>query len=148
MVTNRRLREEMARADKLAKEGRKQSHFDDQATVVPTEDRVPEETRPGHVRDYAYGDVAEIDEELELHTGDLEKLDPIELATSDIDVSDLTDEGVPNPDFIKTVVPPKPMVQVKAHKRRQAVDFDDEQTRIDPPSDPDVEVLEIDERQE
>lgn len=148
MVPNRRLREEMARADKLAKERRKQSHFDDQATVVPVEDRVPEETRPGHVRDYA-ADYAHVEEELELNTGDIEKMDPIELATSDIDVSDLTDEGVPNPDFIKTVVPPKPMIRVKGHKPRSRLDFDDEdQTRIDPPSDPDVEVLEINEHQE
>ena len=79
MVPNRRLREEMARADRLAKERRKHSHFDDQATVVPIEDRVPEETRPGHLRDYAYAaDVVEVDEELELHTGDMEKVDVIE----------------------------------------------------------------------
>src|SRR5512135_1807466 len=125
MVPNRKLREEMARADKLAKQRKKQSQFDDQATYVPVEDRVPEETRPGHVRDYAYGDVAEIDEEFELNTGDIQKVEAIELATSDIDVSDLTDEGVPNPDFIKTVVPPKPMIRVKGHKYRGAVDFGD-----------------------
>jgi Fe-S-cluster-containing hydrogenase component 2 len=137
----------MARADKLAKERRKKSQFDDQATYVPVEDRVPEETRPGHVRDYA-GDILEVDEELELHTGDIEKVDMVELATSDIDVSDLTDEGVPNPDFLKTVVPKKPRAgEYRMHRRRE-VEFDDEQTRIDPPSDPDVEVLEIDERQE
>ncbi|MCU1280790.1 MAG: 4Fe-4S ferredoxin iron-sulfur binding domain protein, partial [bacterium] len=146
MVPNRRLREEMARADRLARQ-RKANQFDDQATVVPVEDRVPEETRPGHIRDYAYAADLEVDEELELNTGDIEKVDAIELATSDIDVSDLTDENVPNPDFLRTVMP-KPHVQIKAHKRRAAVDFDDEQTRIDPPSDPDVEVLEIDERQE
>jgi len=147
MVPNRRLREEMARADKLAKERRKKSQFDDQATYVPVEDRVPEETRPGHVRDYA-ADILEVDEELELHTGDIEKVDMVELATSDIDVSDLTDEGVPNPDFLKTVVPKKPRAGDYRMHRRREVEFDDEQTRIDPPSDPDVEVLEIDERQE
>ncbi|HEX8952800.1 MAG TPA: 4Fe-4S dicluster domain-containing protein, partial [Polyangia bacterium] len=146
MVPNRRLREEMARADKLAKERRKHSQFDDQATVVPVEDRVPEETRPGHVRDYGYADI-EVSEDIELNTGDIEKVDAIELATSDIDVSDLTDESVPNPDFIKTVVPPRGKIQIKAHKHR-GVDFDDEQTRIDPPSDPDVEVLEINEHRE
>ncbi|HWE27905.1 MAG TPA: 4Fe-4S dicluster domain-containing protein, partial [Polyangia bacterium] len=139
----------MARADRLAKERRKHSHFDDQATVVPVEDRVPEETRPGHVRDYAYAADLEVDEDIELHTGDMEKVDAIELATSDIDVSDLTDESVPNPDFIKTVVPKRPQIEIKAKKtRRAAVDFDDEQTRIDPPSDPDVEVVEVHERRE
>ena len=153
MVPNRRLREEMARADKLAKERRKQSHFDDQATVVPTEDRVPEETRPGHVRDYA-ADILEVDEEMELNTGDIEKVEAFDLATSDIDVSDLTDEGAPNPDFMKTVVPKRPQQQFqqqkyKLHRRRDPVaDFDEDQTRIDPPSDPDVEVLEINEHQE
>src|SRR6185503_14848020 len=93
-------------------------------------------------------DILEVDEELELHTGDIEKVDMVELATSDIDVSDLTDEGVPNPDFLKTVVPKKPRAGDYRMHRRREVEFDDEQTRIDPPSDPDVEVLEIDERQE
>ena len=48
---------------------------------------------------YAAADIVEVDEDIELHTGDMEKLDPsavMELATSDIDISDLTDES-PNP---------------------------------------------------
>src|SRR4051794_21438377 len=105
MVPNRRLREELARADRLAKQ-RRANQFDDQATVVPIEDRVPEETRPGNIRDYARdyaaADIVEVDEDIELHTGDMEKLDPsavMELATSDIDISDLTDE-TPNPDHM------------------------------------------------
>lgn len=146
MVPNRRLREELARADRLAKQ-RRANQFDDQATVVPTEDRVPEATRPGHLRDFA-ADIVEVqeDDHIELNTGDIEKLDPrtLELATSDIDISDLTDES-PNPDFMRTVA--KPDAQLRA-RRRPVVDFDEEQTRIDPPSDPDVEVLEIDERRE
>ena len=160
MIPNRRLREELARADRLARQ-RRGSQFDDQATVVPVEDRVPEETRPGHVRDYAAAaDIVELSEDIELSTGDIEKLDPnsIELATADIDVSDLTDE-TPNPDFARrqrrAAAPVRDglVTKVKAPSRakprnRAAMDFDEEQTRIDPLSDPDVEVLEIAETRE
>ena len=76
MVPNRRLREEMARADRLAKQRKHKSQFDDQATVVPVEDRVPEETRPGHLRDYAYAGDIEVDEDIELHTGDMVRSTP------------------------------------------------------------------------
>ena len=144
MVPNRRLREELARADRLAR--KRKSQFDDQATVVPSEDRVPEATRPGHLRDFA-ADILEVSEDIELHTGDLERVDPksLELSTSDIDVSDLTDE-TPNPDFLKTVA--RPQAQLKG-RRRELFDFGDEdQTRIDPPNDPDVEVLSISETRE
>jgi Fe-S-cluster-containing hydrogenase component 2 len=170
MVPNRRLREELARADRLAKQ-RRANQFDDQATVVPIEDRVPEETRPGNIRDYAAADILEVDEDIELHTGDMEKLDPssvMELATSDIDISDLTDE-TPNPDHqmrsrarTHGAIIPKternaprgaPKLQPKPApgkpSKRALFDFgDDDQTRIDPPSDPDVEVLEIEETSE
>jgi Fe-S-cluster-containing hydrogenase component 2 len=145
MVPNRRLREELARADRLARKRRSQFE-DDQATVVPTEDRVPEATRPGHLRDFA-ADILEVSEDIELHTGDLQKVDQssIELATSDIDVSDLTDE-TPNPDFLRSVA--KPQAQRKP-RRRDLFEFGDEdQTRIDPPNDPDVEVLSISETRE
>ena len=73
MVPNRRLREELARADRLAKQ-RRANQFDDQATVVPTEDRVPEATRPGHLRDFA-ADIVEVqeDDHIELNTGDIQK---------------------------------------------------------------------------
>src|SRR5689334_1594241 len=116
MVPNRRLREELARADRLAKQ-RRANQFDDQATVVPIEDRVPEETRPGNIRDYA-ADILEVDEDIELHTGDMEKVDPsaiMALGTSDIDISDLTDE-TPNPDHLRTRVRPHGAVVPKTEK--------------------------------
>jgi Fe-S-cluster-containing hydrogenase component 2 len=161
MVPNRRLRDELARADKHA--AKRRSSFDHDATVVPVEDRVPE--RPGR-RAFDESDV-EVEEggELELHTSDMEKVD--------IDVSDLalTNER-PLPPRVKVQapapprppqrpLPPLPKSRAKLPADAQTMlagprlkgtegllwnDEDDEdQTRIDPPSDPDVEILEISE---
>ena len=47
MLPNRRLRDEMARADRLERQRKSNDFGDDQKTVVPVEDRVPDELRLG-----------------------------------------------------------------------------------------------------
>jgi Fe-S-cluster-containing hydrogenase component 2 len=162
MVPNRRLREELARADRLARQRR--SSFDADETRVPVEDRVPDSGR-FEKQEFSNSDVVVLEEDaVELNTGDIEK---VELSTSDIDVSDLTDE-TPMPEQAR---PQQPMPANRARSRklpvnaktmlapatakakakkatgkRDVLDWDEEdQTRIDPPSDPDVEILEISE---
>ena len=67
-------------------------------------------------------DILEVDEDIELHTGDMEKLEAssvMELATSDIDVSDLTDE-TPNPDHVRSRARAYGSVPPKTEKTRRA----------------------------
>ncbi len=95
------------------------------------EDVVPEETRPGRLRDFAADlDVSE---------------SGIELGTADIDISDLTGQA----DLLKTTAH-RTQKRPQPKKRSKALfDFgDDDQTRIDPSQDPDVEVLAVEERRE
>jgi hypothetical protein len=141
MVPNRRLRDELARADKMARKRR--TNFDEQATVVPQEEVVPDATRPGRLRDYADG------------IGDADSDDSIELRTSDIDISDLSNDSRPVPAAPRAAglpgmrgptlpgrnqaprspaPPPAPRAQIviEPQRKKGLFDFgDDDQTRID-----------------
>jgi Fe-S-cluster-containing hydrogenase component 2 len=115
MVPNRRLRDELDRADRVA--GKRRTSFeDDQATVVPVEDVVPEPTRPGRARDYGA--------DLEVSDGSQE------LSVSDIDVSDLSAE------ILEPTRTHIPMPRQSPDDRDQFDFSDEDQTRIDPRLDP------------